>query len=181
MEMLDIVDENGVPTGVVKERTQVHADGDLHRTSHVWIVRRRADGGMDVLLQKRSDHKDSNPGCYDISSAGHIPAGADYEESAVRELKEELGIDATVGELVQCWVRRVSNRNVFYDRPFIDNQVTRVYRLTMNNLDITSLHLQQEEVSEVIWMDYQKCLEGVRCNSFKNCICAEELEKIDYV
>ena len=35
MEMFDIVDENGEPTGTVKERTKVHEDGDLHRTSHV--------------------------------------------------------------------------------------------------------------------------------------------------
>ncbi len=32
--------------------------------------------------------KDSFAGCYDISSAGHIPAGQDYLESALRELKE---------------------------------------------------------------------------------------------
>lgn len=44
MEMLDIVDENGEPTGIIKERSKVHAEGDLHRTSHVWIVR---DNGKD--------------------------------------------------------------------------------------------------------------------------------------
>lgn len=99
MEYLDIVDENGEPTGVIKERSKVHAEGDLHRTSHVWIVRDNDKGGWDVLLQKRSQNKDSFPGCYDISSAGHIPAGDDYIESALRELKEELGIDAKPEEL----------------------------------------------------------------------------------
>lgn len=44
MEWLDIVDENGEPTGVVKERSEVHRDGDLHRTAHVWIVRDNAEG-----------------------------------------------------------------------------------------------------------------------------------------
>ena len=108
MEMFDIVDENGEPTGTVKERTKVHEDGDLHRTSHVWIVRDNNKGGLDVLLQKRSESKDSNPGCYDISSAGHIPAGCGYLDSALRELKEELGIDASSEELELRLIRRIS-------------------------------------------------------------------------
>ena len=72
-EMLDIVDENGVPTGRSVPRTVAHAEGLRHRTSHVWIVRRKA-GRVQVLLQMRCAAKDSYPGCYDISSAGHIPA-----------------------------------------------------------------------------------------------------------
>ena len=40
-EMLDIVDENGLPTGQAVPRTVAHAEGLRHRTSHVWIVRRK--------------------------------------------------------------------------------------------------------------------------------------------
>ena len=83
MEYLDIVDENGVPTGKTAERTAAHKQGLRHRTSHVWILRERA-GKVEVLLQKRSQNKDSFPGCYDISSAGHIPAGVDFIPSALR-------------------------------------------------------------------------------------------------
>ena len=95
-EYLDIVDGEGEPTGRTKARSLVHRDGDLHRTSHVWIARRKG-GRLQLLLQKRSRNKDSHPGCYDISSAGHIPAGSDFEDSALRELKEELGVDAEAG------------------------------------------------------------------------------------
>ena len=90
-EYLDIVDESGEPVGRTKERSLVHKDGDLHRTSHVWIARRKK-GRLQLLLQKRSQNKDSHPGCYDISSAGHIPAGAGYVDSALREAKEKLGV-----------------------------------------------------------------------------------------
>ena len=84
MELLDVVDENGIPTGETVERSIAHAKGIRHRTSHVWLLRRRSEG-VEVLLQKRSDNKDSFPGCYDTSSAGHIPAGVDFEDSALRE------------------------------------------------------------------------------------------------
>jgi isopentenyldiphosphate isomerase len=91
MEYLDIVDENGIPTGETVERSLAHRTGVRHRTTHIWIVRKR-EGNVQILLQKRSKNKDSFPGCYDISSAGHIPAGDDFAESGLRELEEELGL-----------------------------------------------------------------------------------------
>lgn len=178
MEYLDIVDENGEPTGVVKERSLVHRDGDLHRTSHVWILRHKKNGGFDVLLQKRSQEKDSFPGCYNISAAGHIDAGDGYVESALRELKEELGLIVFEEELEECMVRRVANKNIFRGKEFIDNQVSKVYRLIRDDLEIDKLSLQKEEVEEVIWMDYDACIDAVKKNSIKHCICLEELESI---
>ena len=84
MELFDVVDENGMPTGEIIERSEAHRLGKPHRTSHVWIVRKKGER-VEILLQKRCEQKDSYPGCYDISSAGHIPAGDDFEESALRE------------------------------------------------------------------------------------------------
>lgn len=91
MEMLDIVDEHGNPTGKTVEREKAHEDGKMHRTSHVWLLRKK-QGKVQVLLQKRTVTKGSFPGCYDVSSAGHIPAGMEFIESAIRELQEELGM-----------------------------------------------------------------------------------------
>lgn len=178
MELFDIVDEKGEPTGFIKERTKVHEDGDLHRTSHVWIVRDNAEGGLDVLLQKRSANKDSHPGCYDISSAGHIPAGVDYVTSALRELKEELGIDVKADELEERWMRRIAYTDVFHGKIFRDHQVTRVYRLKKNDIEIEKLMVQEEEIESVMWMAYEACIEAVKNNTIKHCIYLEELLKI---
>ena len=40
-EFLDIVDENGQPTGEIVDRETAHVRGILHRTSHVWLARRK--------------------------------------------------------------------------------------------------------------------------------------------
>ena len=127
-EMLDIVDENGVPTGRSVPRTVAHAEGLRHRTSHVWIVRRKA-GRVQVLLQMRCAAKDSYPGCYDISSAGHIPAGDEFVGSALRELREELGVDARAEDLHECGLRRFRFEAEFHSKPFKDNQVSKVFCL----------------------------------------------------
>lgn len=98
LEFFDILDENGNKTGRIKERSLVHEDGDIHGTVHIWI-RRKTGKGYDLLLQKQKQTKDSFPGCYDISSAGHISAGDEPLETALRELEEELGIKAEPEQL----------------------------------------------------------------------------------
>lgn len=175
-EWLDVVDENGNPTGEVVERSAAHTQGILHRTSHVWVMREHK-GETEVLLQKRSDDKDSHPGCYDISSAGHIPAGKDYVESAVRELKEELGLCVLPEELIYCGQRRVHWEDCFHGKKFIDEQVSNVYCM-WRDVQPEELRLQKSEVSEVRWICLKLCKEGVKQHSFPNCIVPEELEML---
>ena len=178
MELLDIVDENGIPTGAVIDRETAHREGIRHRTAHLWLLRRR-EGQVQVLLQKRSREKDSYPGCYDISSAGHIPAGVDFIPSALRELREELGLQARPEELILCGVRRFEYESVFHGRPFHDNQVSRVYAL-WRDVEPEALTLQKEEVERVDWMDYGRCVQGVSEGSFPNCIRMDELEMLKH-
>lgn len=174
MEMLDIVDENGMPTGETVARDVAHREGIRHRTSHVWIFRKKG-GALQVLLQKRSDNKDSHPGCYDISSAGHIPAGCDFVPSAMRELKEELGVDISAEELIYCGQRHFTFEREFHGEIFRDNQVSNVYVLWLDR-EAEDFVLQAEEISEVRWMDFAECVEAVRKNSIPHCIYMEELE-----
>lgn len=176
MEILDVVDERGIPTGEQTEREKAHALGIRHRTSHVWIVRRKNER-LQILLQKRSDNKDSYPGCYDISSAGHIPAGVDFIPSAIRELKEELGYEARAEELILCGQRHFEFQKEFHGKPFYDNQVSNVYALWLD-LELEDFILQKEEVSEVRWFDLQECMEKVENNEIPNCIFTEELEMV---
>lgn len=177
MELFDEIEEDGSRTGLVKERGVVHEDGTLHATVHTWIVRPNDKSGYDLLLQKRSRRKDSNPGCWDISSAGHIEAGHGYLESALRELKEELGIEADTEQLREIGTRRCGFESEFYGRPFRDNELSMIY-IYQEPVDIKKLILQESEVSEVAWMDYTECLRKVADHSFQNCIYEDELNMV---
>ena len=95
MEYIDIFDENNNPIGEVKEKSQAHEEGDFHRTAHVWIINDK----NELLLQKRSASKKSHPNCWDISGAGHVRTGESVIDGAIRELREELGVEAKEKDL----------------------------------------------------------------------------------
>jgi 16S rRNA (adenine1518-N6/adenine1519-N6)-dimethyltransferase len=87
-EIFDVVDENDIEVGKAT-RSEVHAKNLIHRAVHVLVFNRNGD----LWLQKRSLHKDKNPGVWDSSVSGHLDAGEDYLKAAVRELGEEIGIE----------------------------------------------------------------------------------------
>lgn len=177
LELFDVRNADGSVSGIVRERGVAHSDGSAHATSHVWIVRENRKSGFDVLLQKRSACKDSNPGCYDISAAGHVSAGQDYLETACRELWEELGIAADESMLEEVGSRDARMDDVFHGKPFHDHEISRLY-VYRKPVDISMLRLQVEEVETVCWMDYAECLRGIRSNSFPNCIYEDEFEML---
>lgn len=73
-------------------RGQVHGHPELiHRAVHVLVLNPE---GL-LLLQKRSARKDLQPGKWDTSVGGHVGFGQTYEEAAVREAEEELGVRLT--------------------------------------------------------------------------------------
>jgi isopentenyldiphosphate isomerase len=176
MELFDIVDENGTPTGETVEREYAHSHGIRHRTSHVWLLRLR-NGVPQVLLQIRSPDKDSYPGCYDISSAGHIPAGDGFLDSALRELREELGITAEASELVYCGQRQIEFREIFHGKEFWDKQVSNIYALLCQT-DAEDFVIQKSELDSVVWMDWEQCLDMVINNKAPHCIIVSELKMV---
>ena len=174
-EYLDVVDTSGQPTGEIVERSIAHREGIPHRTAHLWLLRRR-NGCVQILLQKRAFTK-SFPGCYDISSAGHIPAGQDCLSSAVRELKEELGLTASETDLVYCGDIKIFWDDVFFGIPYHDRQYARVF-LLWADVEEPDLILQEEEVAGVLWMDLNDCISAVAAGTIAHCISLEELQLV---
>ena len=174
MEYLDVCDETGRPTGAVVPRETAHSEGILHRTAHVWILR-ESGGRRQVLLQKRSMEKESFPGLYDTSSAGHIPAGSEPLPSALRELKEELGIDAEPGQLAFAGVFRIRYEKTFHGKLFRDNEFTSVY-VYREPVDAAALTLQPGEVDEARWFDLDEVRDEIRTSRARFCVPAQGLD-----
>jgi len=86
-DIFDVVNERDEVIDA-KPRSVVHARGLLHRAVHVFVFNSRGE----IFLQKRSMKKDRQPGVWDSSCSGHVDSGEIYDETAVRELGEELGL-----------------------------------------------------------------------------------------
>lgn len=172
LEFFDVLDAEGNKTGRRKERSLVHEDGDLHGTVHTWVVK-KSGNGFDVLLQKRSREKDSFPGCYDISSAGHVAAGDGYRKTALRELSEELGVEASEDELKFIGMHRGVMNGNFHGKTFRNHEISAVY-VYDQPVSIEEMDLQKEEVEEVLWMDYEEAREKMKTGQIRHCIFEDE-------
>jgi 16S rRNA (adenine1518-N6/adenine1519-N6)-dimethyltransferase len=90
-ESFSVVDERDQLVGAAP-RSKVHANNLLHRAVHLLIF----NPAGEVFLQLRSRGKDRHPLAWDSSAAGHVNAGEEYDQSATRELREELGINTSL-------------------------------------------------------------------------------------
>eukprot|EP00252_Welwitschia_mirabilis_P017861 TRINITY_DN3977_c0_g1_i1.p1 TRINITY_DN3977_c0_g1~~TRINITY_DN3977_c0_g1_i1.p1 ORF type:complete len:777 (+),score=147.62 TRINITY_DN3977_c0_g1_i1:111-2441(+) len=157
-EHLDVLTKEGHLTGLSKPRSLIHKDGDYHRAVHVWIY---AESTGELLLQRRADCKDSWPGQWDISSAGHISAGDTSLITARRELEEELGI--TLPDEAFEFLFVFLQECVINDGTFINNEYNDVYLVTtLEPIPLEAFSLQESEVSEVkyiSWREYRDILQ----------------------
>lgn len=94
MELIDLYDDLGRKCDVVVDKNQAHREALIHKGVCVWIINSR----NELLLQTRSSHV-MFPGMLDISFSGHIHAGETSIEAAVREGREELGIELDLDKL----------------------------------------------------------------------------------
>lgn len=176
MEYLDIVDEQGQPTGEIVSRTLAHTEGIRHRTAHIWIVRRKNEH-FQVLTQKRAMSKDSFPGKYDTSSAGHIQAGDEPLASGLRELAEELGLHAKPEDLAFAGCIHGNFAEEFHGKIFRDNEIAFVY-VYQQPVDIETLVLQKEEVESVRWFDLEETYQNCRNRNTQFCAPVPGLEVV---
>lgn len=93
-EFVDIVNEHDEIIGKAS-RHEAHEKNLLHRGVVVCVF--NSDG--ELFVQLRSKNKDMFPDCYEASLSGHVLSGELPSHAAVRELREELGINTTPSKL----------------------------------------------------------------------------------
>ena len=149
-ELLDVLDEDGIFTGEVLSRDEIHKRGLWHRAIVVAIVNEK----NEILLQQRSEKKEKNAGMWDISVAGHISAGQDSLSAAAHEINEEvsvlLGYRTEIKDFryMYCFRKEQKFRDDFIERQFYD-----FFILRTPGVDDKTLYFQKEEVQAVKFVD----------------------------
>ncbi|PYX10721.1 MAG: hypothetical protein DMG88_01550 [Acidobacteria bacterium] len=85
--LIDAVDQNDVPTGVVP-RHEVFKQGVNFRVAHDLVFNSRGE----LLVQQLATTRTRHPGYWGSSVAAYLFAGESYRAAAERRLAEELGI-----------------------------------------------------------------------------------------
>jgi isopentenyl-diphosphate delta-isomerase type 1 len=145
LELIDILTPDGHPTGLTKPKSDAHRDGDWHRAAQLWIV----DGDGRVLLQRRAEVKESWPGMWDVSVAGHVNAGESARDAAVREAFEELGLRFAADELTQLGTLRY--QAVLNGGTYIENEIHEVF-FVRRDIETAAFELDPAEVAEVAFV-----------------------------
>ena len=139
-EPIDIYNEKNEALNLIKMRSEAHKQGLWHRSSHIWVY----NDHSEILLQLRSSSKVIFPDKWDVSAAGHIGTGEKPLESALRELKEEIGITANSEDLKLYKI--IKHSSIFNN--LLDSALHYVYFLEFNS-NIGNLKIQKEEVSKI--------------------------------
>jgi len=170
-EYLDVLDENGNPTGRTKLKSEIHRDGDWHKTVHIWIINHKGE----LLIQKKSPDDYNFSNLFDISSAGHISAGEKSVDAAMREIGEELGLN--IPEKNFEYLFTVAQKYRSDKLAYINNEFGDVYLIKME-LDSSKLKLQKEELAEVKFMHYKELEKIISENNKEFIPHPEEYEKL---
>ncbi len=148
-ELIDIVDENDNVIGV-KLKSEAHRDGSRHRSAHVWIVK---DG--KIFMQRRGKNKRFFPNKFDVACAGHLMSGESYEEGAIRELKEEVGLDIEKDRLIPLQKRKqtsiVKDEN---GSKYISREIMMVFLLELKNDE--KMEIDKNEIEELKAFEIQE-------------------------
>ena len=153
-ELIDVLDENGIKTGEVLSRNEIHQKGLWHRAIVVAIVNKN----NQVLLQQRSFKKDKNAGKWDISVAGHISTGQDALSAAAREINEEVSVN--LGYKIDIKDFRYRKEQVINEN-YIERQFYDFFILRKNDLKAENIKVQASEVEQVKFVNISELNEMI--------------------
>lgn len=151
MERLDIYDYAGQRTGrTIDRREENHLhDGEYFLIVHVCVF----DTKGRLLIQQRHKPNDIRDGAWDVTVAGHVHSGETSQCAAMREAKEELGIDVDL-------TGKAPLMRLTFDHGFDDIYVV------IEDIPIETLHLQKSEVLDARYADRDEILSMLREDAF---------------
>ena len=148
MEKWDLYNENGEKIGKTILRGEELKSDEYHISVHIWIL----NDENKFLIQKRSASKKKFPNMWSMTG-GAVLSGETSENACIREVFEELGICLNFKDLNKLGI--IKRKNCLVD-------VWVAYK----NCDIETLTLQEEEVSDVKWVDIAEIKELLQNGEF---------------
>lgn len=148
METLDLYDNNGNKLNETIIRGEKTESGKNIMLSVVYI--QNSEG--KYLIQKTSKEKGSKFS----TTGGHVIHNEDGVTTIIRELEEELGIKIESDKLEFVTKLKYPTKDCIFN----------VYKLTLHNIDIKNIILQENEVESVELMRKEDILKLIKDGKF---------------
>ncbi len=166
--MFFVVDSHDRPLEPLP-RKLVHGHGLWHRVAHVWL---QNDSGQ-ILCQQRSLEKELNAGLWEAFFGGHILPDETYEAAAVREIREEIGINISKDKLRLWKVYRQRDPSDY------NNEFQGIFVARWNG-NPEALRFEDGEVAQVAWKDIAGIKAAMTADEVEKwSSCGYELELLD--
>ena len=138
MENWDIYDENMNKTNRTCKRDEYELkNGEYHISVQIWIKNSKDE----ILLTQRAEDKKKYKLLWEPTS-GAVKAGENSIQGALRELKEEIGLEISKEELQLLELYKINEKHVY------------LYVYTLNkDVDINELKFVDNEVINAKWVD----------------------------
>lgn len=148
-ELFYQVDENDHELGCIT-RSHAHSGSmKIHRSVGIFIENNKGQ----ILVQQRSKHKDIDPDLWGYSVSGHVTYKDSYLDTAIKEIKEEIGIN--IDDLLDL--------GKFLIKTKAEKEMTSFYKAKVREIN---LKLDPTEVEQVKWVALSKLSDFVKTNDF---------------
>lgn len=120
-------------------------DDDRWRIVTIWLE----NTAGDILLAQRSHNKKNNPGKWGPAAAGTVEHGESYEETAIREVHEELGITVPL-----------EKTGLIMHKSMIGHRADMGFR-GITDTAIENFYIQADEVEQIKWVGKEALLTDI--------------------
>lgn len=148
-ELLDLYTSDGTCTGETVLRGETVPDNRYIRAVHVLIF----NSDNMLLIQKRSKNKDNWPGLWDISVSGDVLPGETVNQAAMRETREELGLELDLSD-------KSPVASTIYEN-WLDDFFT-----VKTDIKIEEMEPLKEEIDEIRWTSFDEISSMIEDGSF---------------
>ena len=155
-ESLTVYYEANQPIGIA-DREEVIKKGLLVEAVQLWVINPDTN---QVLMQRRSRNKKSNPGKIDVSVSGHVKPHETPTQAMLREAGEEIGL--TDSQQLCSQMQRFAENQIDLRQYGRQGNYVMTYFLAFLKHPLDFYVRDDKEVEELFFMDYEELKRRVR-------------------
>lgn len=151
-ELLSVLDKDGNKTGKIETRNYVHENMLFHDIVRVFVINKE-----DILLEKRSIYKKTNPGKL-CTPGGHVLYNESVLDAAIKEVYEEIGLKINAKDIkFISRIKQIKNDHRSFKNSYY------IY----TDKKIEEFKIQKSEVEKVLYMNFFQFLKMIKSNNNK--------------